>query len=551
MLKYKSYKNYGFTLIELLAVIVILAIIALISSPVIIGLIEDARYNALFSDADGIKRAVEYKLANDNNYDVSTINSSNLKTKLNISNGNFDAVGVENNNGKITVTVLRNNMIQTISSDSTISNAKVYGLFWDGNNTFVRTDDAASLTTVNVGVDDQVVQNDFDTAEIYSEMVEVTDEYGNQFIKIPKFYIKKTVNGDAWTWQVSKSKKDADYYLPACFIDETNGKILPYILVGKYNASLSSDSTKLESKTGTVPVVNKNIIHFRNYAKANGAGYQLFDIHAIDIIQTLFYIEFATVNSQSIMAGYTNGQYDGTHIIASVNGNTITLTNGGSNYRVGQIIDVSTSLGNRKTAKNLRVTAVNDNDITYETITGISEMKGTIAADNIVYNVAYLNGVTDDVVASSGSNISNIDGKYVMKYRGIENIYGNLNQLVDGINIQNQEAYVARNADIYASDKFGNEYVKIGYTLSAVEEFVVKMGYDKNNPFIQLAITVGTSSSSKYNDKYHPSLGNTAAIFGGRWSNKNTSGISFWNLYYSASGGLNVNIGSRLMKTPI
>ena len=36
----------GFTLIELLAVIVILAIIALIASPIVIGLIEDARMEA-------------------------------------------------------------------------------------------------------------------------------------------------------------------------------------------------------------------------------------------------------------------------------------------------------------------------------------------------------------------------------------------------------------------------------------------------------------------------------------------------------------------------
>ena len=39
-------KNKGFTLIELLAVIVILAIIALIATPVILGIIEDARTSA-------------------------------------------------------------------------------------------------------------------------------------------------------------------------------------------------------------------------------------------------------------------------------------------------------------------------------------------------------------------------------------------------------------------------------------------------------------------------------------------------------------------------
>ena len=52
-------KNKGFTLIELLAVIVILAIIALIASPIIIGLIDDARKEAAASSAHGVLKAAE------------------------------------------------------------------------------------------------------------------------------------------------------------------------------------------------------------------------------------------------------------------------------------------------------------------------------------------------------------------------------------------------------------------------------------------------------------------------------------------------------------
>ena len=46
--------NKGFTLIELLAVIVILAIIALISTPIIIGVIENARNKAAVNSAYGV-----------------------------------------------------------------------------------------------------------------------------------------------------------------------------------------------------------------------------------------------------------------------------------------------------------------------------------------------------------------------------------------------------------------------------------------------------------------------------------------------------------------
>ena len=49
----------GFTLIELLAVIVILAIIAVIATPIITGIIEDAKKNAAKDSAYGALNAVQ------------------------------------------------------------------------------------------------------------------------------------------------------------------------------------------------------------------------------------------------------------------------------------------------------------------------------------------------------------------------------------------------------------------------------------------------------------------------------------------------------------
>ena len=53
-------KNKGFTLIELLAVIVILAIIALIATPIILGIINDARKEAKKRSAELAYSGVEY-----------------------------------------------------------------------------------------------------------------------------------------------------------------------------------------------------------------------------------------------------------------------------------------------------------------------------------------------------------------------------------------------------------------------------------------------------------------------------------------------------------
>ena len=55
-------KQKGFTLVELLAVIVILAIIALISTPIILGVIEKARIGAAKQSALGYIDAVEKQI---------------------------------------------------------------------------------------------------------------------------------------------------------------------------------------------------------------------------------------------------------------------------------------------------------------------------------------------------------------------------------------------------------------------------------------------------------------------------------------------------------
>ena len=185
--------------------------------------------------------------------------------------------------------------------------SKIYGVSWDGGESPVltRTDSSVGMIA-NAGIDANPVSNDFDNAEIFKEITEVTDSYGNEFVRIPKFYIEKTAVGNARTWRISK-RPFGDAYLPYCF-RHTTGAILPYVDVGKYTANLSDDGTKLESKSGKWPLVNKNIVEFRNYAQANGTGYQQLDGVIVDLLQTLFYIEFATLNSQSIMMGWVNGR---------------------------------------------------------------------------------------------------------------------------------------------------------------------------------------------------------------------------------------------------
>ena len=105
-------KNKGFTLIELLAVIVILAIIALIATPIILGIINDAKKQSGDRSAelylDAAKKAIASYQASHPDADFSSVTTCDIKNdgKLDC-NGIDDDIPVEmsgqkpNNGGKV------------------------------------------------------------------------------------------------------------------------------------------------------------------------------------------------------------------------------------------------------------------------------------------------------------------------------------------------------------------------------------------------------------------------------------------------------------------
>lgn len=331
--------------------------------------------------------------------------------------------------------------------------------------------------TVNIGIGNQVVQNDFDAMPIYKEMKEVTDDYGNKFIRIPKFYIHKENTTGKLAIRISK-EPIAGGYLPHCFYDHVANKELPYVDVGKYLGSLKTGGGRLESKSGVTPLVSTTISGFRNLAKANGDGYQQLDIHVLDVLQCLFYVEFATLNSQTIHPGYTNGSGDG--------------GDGGAGTK--------------------------------------------------------LTGGTDGVVASSGA--MGTDDTYQFKYRGIEDPWGHLYQFVDGLNVNDYQAWVAKDARDYASDVFTSPYEKLSYVNHNTRGPISEMGYDPNLPFAQFPIAIGGNSNTYYGDNYVPNAGVRVMLYGGSYTRGVNAGISAWERDL-ASTSLGSYDTARLVRKPI
>lgn len=326
------------------------------------------------------------------------------------------------------------------------------------------------MLTANVGIGSQVVQNDFDSMPIYKDIHDVTDSFGNVFVRIPKFYIRKEVTPSKYSPMISEDKLPG-FYLPHCFWDFENNKELPYCDIAKYEGSLSADGTKLESKTGATVHVNENIVNFRNLARANGKGYGIMDIHMVDVIQTLFRVEFATMHSQSIHPGATSGNSE-----------------------------------------------------------------------------PLLTGTTDGVAASSGA--MGTAGTFAFNYRGIENPWGDVYEFIDGLNINDRQAWVCKDMEEYASNVFANPYEKIGYINHDTNDYVTEMGYDPLFPFIELPVKGGGGTSTYYADYYYQNTGQRVAYFGGRWSFGSAAGLSLWLLNFS-SGAADAGIGARLLRKPL
>ena len=96
----------AFTLVELLAVIVILAIVLAIAIPKIYSMIDAAEKSSFISSNKLLINAVKNKLLEDESFDITSINKSNMKTLLNINDENYSYVSFSyDDQGKVKANV--------------------------------------------------------------------------------------------------------------------------------------------------------------------------------------------------------------------------------------------------------------------------------------------------------------------------------------------------------------------------------------------------------------------------------------------------------------
>lgn len=213
-----------------------------------------------------------------------------------------------------------------------LEKTKIYGVDGVGQSspTLTRTDSAVGLGyTINAST----IDSDFDSCYPWCEMKEVTDDLGNVFIRIPKFYTKITKNANGtFKHQISGCRYDG---FGTLFVDG-KGNELDYILVGKYEGSYDSTNARMMSKSGQTVKVSITLPNYRKACMAVGEGYQQYDFLIDAIIKELFMIEFATTNCQSIMKGFTHGD----NTAALITGHTDNVKTASGSYNNNHDLEV-------------------------------------------------------------------------------------------------------------------------------------------------------------------------------------------------------------------
>ena len=278
--------------------------------------------------------------------------------------------------------------------------------------------------------------------------------------------------------------------------------------INNYNGHLADVTATTGDKLSSISGVKPASGEFSNLTCPNaeilavnrGAGWHSINIQVAMMEMLLFIVEYGTFNTQTAIANGVVSLASGTHNEGVFTGSTASLGNGSG-------MAVSTS----------------------RLITGAT-----------AYSTTTINGTTS------------------IRYRGVENDWGDLWEHIIGANIWGNgsmgggEVYI--NSDYtYADNKHDGNYAGVGFTLANVNGYIKYIGYGNEKfDWVMLCSKTGGSSALPVGDYlYKVSNLNEYRTFllGGYWY----SGANVGGFCLSAANGLGHrirSIGSRLLYIP-
>lgn len=523
---------------------------------------------------DFIKTEIDTKANSMTGFDVEVVSNTEEEyiLRLNIGETSITTPNLKQTTIK-SASIKGGHLVITMTDGSEIDAGLVmdvpeYGVCRDINShspELTRMADSVGLEAY-AGVGDANVRNDFDNIYPWSEMrkcvlssdgkvVAYEGEVGyaedgaagQVMVEIPKFYLKHYVddiNGKEY-WYISAAAVDSDYRLPQAFIAK-DGSEIDKIYIAAYMCSDAIDTTgKADSRAGNVYSYPVPYSQALAAAAAIGKNWHNVDIAELtEVIRPLFIIEFATLNSQSIMYGccdygvserskvYVCENHcwgDSTEEINEITGNYFYSDQGGLIF-VGQEISISTdkeSVTGELDMDESAVRKITAIDVLHEdwgvkvTFDGppIKIMK------NKSFSVNYgRNGITNSVKASSGSVVG-LQGIAQMKYRGIEDLYGLDYIWVQGILHKSGSFYASLDINNSGTD-ITEEYVQLNIPFVQTRGYISEMGFDERYPWASVPVAGDGSSSENFCDGTVQVISNSTPrnmMFGG--GEKEMSGL--------------------------
>lgn len=157
-----------------------------------------------------------------------------------------------------------------------------------------------------------------------------------------------------------------------------------------------------------------------------------------------------------------------------------------------------------------------------------------------------INGLSNQFGNYSGS-VATGDGDPFVTYRGIENIWGNCWQFIDGVNVNNRQIFASTNEATFEDDIGTGDYLSVGTALPTAMGAPIKNWQAVGHLFVPKTINSGASTATYVGDALWTETGWCTMHVGGDAGNAAGAGLCACHANYSASGRNRLR-GSRLSR---
>jgi hypothetical protein len=298
----------------------------------------------------------------------------------------------------------------------------------------------------------------------------LTGNNGNVFVEIPKHYARR-IQADGYEYRFVSDRPLPGFVVDPAFVED--GKELDAVYVSAYEAVVRDG--KMMSISGVYPTADRTRPDYRRHAQANGLGYGILDIRTLNMLQNLFLVEHANRDSQAAVG---NGWGKIMQPLRSA-GLRCALPEKGVNRFV--VSDWRPSV-ERRLFVGSAIQLVDNGDqrtvlVTGRTIVRVeanTPTKGFTAVyfdgkpvdtttNMMLGGAAQKTGWSDRLTTPSGHTAPNgggtdADYRCAVRYRYIENLWGNVWHYIDGLNLDGGTAYVCDSMQDYASGVTSRAY---------------------------------------------------------------------------------------------